>query len=145
MNNMGKPRADGQLSGMAGEFLTVGKLFKRGYQASVTLGNAKAVDVLVYNPNTDKSFNVQVKTLRQKNCFPARKEAINPRHIYVFIILNEWDKHEDFFIAPGHEILNDIDRFFGASYRNPESPSNMPAINYGPLAPYKDNWKVFDE
>jgi len=141
---MGKLRADGQLSGMAGEFLTVGKLFKRGYQASVTLGNAKAVDVFVYNTETDKSFNVQVKTLRQKNCFPVRKESIKPNHIYVFIILNGWDKHEDFFIVPGHEILHDIDRFFGASYRNPDNPSNMPAINYGPLAPYKDNWKVFE-
>jgi len=55
---MGKPRTDGQLSGMAGEFLTVGKLFKKGYQASVTLGNAKAVDVFVYNPETNKSFIV---------------------------------------------------------------------------------------
>lgn len=29
---MTKPRVDQQLTGMAGEFLTVGKLFKRGYQ-----------------------------------------------------------------------------------------------------------------
>ena len=47
---------DQQLTGMAGEFLTVGKLFKRGYQASVTFGNAKAIDVLVYNPENDKSY-----------------------------------------------------------------------------------------
>jgi len=141
---VGKTRADGQLSAMAGEFLTVGKLFKRGYQASITLGNAKSVDVFVYNAKTSKSFNVQVKTLRQKNCFPVRKEAIVPDHIYVFIILHAWGKAEEFFIVPGHEILGDIDRFFGASYRDREIPSNMPAINYGPLVPYKDNWQVFD-
>jgi hypothetical protein len=142
---MKKQQADGQLSGMAGEFLTVGKLFKRGYQASVTLGNAKAVDVLVYNPSTDKSFSVQAKTLRQKNYFPVRKEHITPHHIYVFIILNEWEKHEDFFIVPGHVILNDIDRFFGSCYRNLDSPSKVPAINYGPLDEYRGNWKAFDE
>lgn len=90
-------RTDGQLSGMAGEFLTVGKLFKRGYQASITLGNAKAVDVFVYNSATNKSFNVQVKTLRRKNCFPIRKESINPGHIYVFVLLNRWGSNEDFF------------------------------------------------
>jgi hypothetical protein len=140
-----KKRADGQLSSMAGEFLTVGKLFKRGYQASVTFGNAKAVDVFVYNPETNKSFNVQVKTLRQKNCFPIKKESICPDHIYVFIILHSWGRAEDFFIVPGREILGDIDRFFGASYRDPNRPSNMPAINYGPLAKYKDNWQVFDD
>jgi len=130
---------------MAGEFLTVGKLFKRGYQASVTFGNAKAVDVLVYNPNTDKSFKVQVKTLRHKNCFPVRKENLNTGHIYIFIILNDWEERECFFIIPGHEILSDIDRFYGSCYRNPETPSKVPAINYGSLEQYKDNWQVFDE
>ena len=93
---MSKQKTDGQLTGMAGEFLTVGKLFKRGYQASVTLGNAKSVDVFVYNTETNKSFNVQVKTLRKKNCFLIRKESIIPDHIYVFIILNNWDEEEHF-------------------------------------------------
>lgn len=133
------------MTGMAGEFLTVGKLFKRGYQASVTIGNAKSVDVFVYNTETNKSFNVQVKTLRKKNCFLIRKESIIPDHIYVFIILNNWDEEEHFYIIPGHEILEDIPKFFGASYRDPEKHSKMPAINYGPLASYKNNWQVFDK
>jgi hypothetical protein len=141
---MEKKRADGQLSGMAGEFLTVGKLFKRGYQASVTFGNAKAVDVFVHNQTTDKSFNVQVKTLRQKNCFPMRKENVCPDHIYVFVLLHDWEKAEEFFIVPGMEILKDINRFFGTSYRDPKKPSSFPAINYGPLMDFKDNWQVFD-
>lgn len=144
LSKAGKHR-DCQLSGMAGEFLTVGKLFKRGYQASVTFGNAKAVDILVYNSEIDKSFNVQVKTLRKKNCFLMRKESINQNHIYVFIILNTWDEPEDFFIVPGQDILDNINHFYGASYLDPGKPSNMPAINYGPLAPYKDNWHAFDK
>jgi hypothetical protein len=48
MEIVGKHRADSQLSSMAGEFLTAGKLFKKGYQVSLTLGNAKAVDLFVY-------------------------------------------------------------------------------------------------
>lgn len=141
---MAKPRVDGQLSAMAGEFLTVGKLFKRGYQASITFGNAKAVDVFAYNAETNRSFNIQVKTLRQKNCFPIRRECIKRDHVYVFIVLHGWDKPEEFFIVPGHKILRDIDHFFGTSYRDPEKPSSVPAINYGPLAPFRDNWQVFD-
>jgi len=47
---MKKRNYDQQLTSMSGEFLTVGKFFKRVYQASVTFGNAKAIDVLVYNP-----------------------------------------------------------------------------------------------
>lgn len=138
-------RKDQQLTGMAGEFLTVGKLFKRGYQASVTFGNAKAIDVLAYNPTNDKSYNVQVKTLRHKNCFLMKKENLNPDHIYIFIFLHDFNQSEEYFILPGREILQDIDKFFGSSYKNPNKPSNMPAINYGPLSQYKDNWQVFDQ
>jgi hypothetical protein len=136
---------DQQLTGMAGEFLTVGKLFKRGYQASVTFGNAKAIDVLVYNPENDKSYAVQVKTIRQKNCFLIKKENIKPDHIYVFIILHDFEQSEEYFIIPGVEILENIETFFGSSYRNPDKPSNMPAVNYGPLAKYKNNWQVFEK
>jgi len=136
---------DQQLTGMAGEFLTVGKLFKRGYQAAVTFGNAKAIDVLVYNPGNDKSYNVQVKALRQKNCFPIKKENLKPDHIYVFILLHHFEEPEEYFIVPGSDILQDIDKFFGSSYRNPDKPSSMPAINYGPLLAYKDNWQLFDK
>ena len=141
---MKKHNRDQQLTGMAGEFFTVGKLFKRGYQASVTFGNAKAIDVLVYNPITDKSHIVQVKTLRQKNCFLIKKENLKSEHIYVFIILHDFEQPEEYFIIPGQEILNDIDKFFGASYRYSDKHSSMPAINYGPLKPYRDNWQVFD-
>jgi hypothetical protein len=139
-----KSRIDSQLTSMAGEFLTVGKLFKKGYLASVTLGNAKAIDVLVHNPRTDKTFAVQVKALRENNCFLLKKESIKPEHIYVFILLHAFDSPEEFFIVPGADILEEINKFYGSSYKNPEKPSSMPAINYGALKPYKDNWEVFD-
>lgn len=130
---------------MAGEFLTLGQLFKRGYQASVTFGTAKAIDLFVHNTGTDRTFNVQVKTLRAKNCFPARRESIKPDHVYVFVLLNGVSAPEDYFIVPGRDILADVNRFFGSSYKDPTKPSSMPAINYGPLVPYRNNWKLFDE
>ena len=136
-------RADSQLTAMAGEFLTAGKLFKRGYQVAVTMGNAKAIDMFVHNPKTDRTFTVQVKALRQKNCFPIRKEAIKPDHIYVFIILNLNSPSEDYHILWGKTILKDVNKFFGTSYTR-EKPSPLPAINYGPLKEFKDNWLLFD-
>jgi hypothetical protein len=137
-------KIDAQTTGMAGEFLTAGKLFKRGYQASITLGNAKHIDILVYNPEIDKSFVVQVKTLRKKNCFLIKKESINKEHIYVFIVLYSNDTQEEYFIVKGEDILSNIDEFFGSSYKR-EIPSTMPAINYNPLKKYLNNWSVFDE
>jgi len=138
-------KRDPQMTAMAGEFLTAGKLFKMGYQVSITFGNAKTIDLFVFNPSTNRTFNVQVKTQRQKNCFPMKKDNIVRDHIYVFCRLNEVDKNEEFFIVPGNDLLEDINKFFGASYIRPEGPSSMPAVNYGPLKPYSDNWAVFDQ
>jgi len=135
---------DGQLSGMAGEFLVAGKLFKRRMQVSITMGNAKAIDLFVLNPRTNRTFVVQVKTLRSKNCFPMRRENVNSEHVYVFVMLNQDDQEEQFFIVPGNTILSDINRFFGASYTK-EKPSPIPAVNYGPLKQFEDNWKLFEK
>ena len=136
-------RPDQQLTGMAGEFLTAGKLFKLEYQVSVTLGNAKGIDLFVHNPRTDRTFAVQVKTLRKKNCFPMRKESVKPDHVYVFVLLNGPDQQEEFFVVLGKTIIRNVNHFFGTSYVR-ETPSTFPAINYGPLKEYRDNWAVFD-
>jgi hypothetical protein len=138
-----KTRADSQTSGMAGEFLVAGKLFKRGLQVSVTVGNAKSIDLLVYNPKTERSYTVQVKTVRCKNCFPMRRENVGANHIYIFVVLNKEDQNEDFFILPGKTIVENIDHFFGTCYTR-EAPSTFPGINYGPLKDYKDNWTLFE-
>jgi hypothetical protein len=62
------PRVDGQVTALAGEFFVAAELLKRGLQTSVTFGNAKAIDLLAYNPKTKRTFTVQVKALRP----PAR-------------------------------------------------------------------------
>jgi hypothetical protein len=134
-----------QLTAMAGEFLTVGKLFKLGYQASITFGNAKAIDILVYNPDIKKTFSVQVKTLRGYNCFNITKQNIIDNFIYVFVVLHEFNQQEEFFIVPGSDIISDFNKFFGSSYRNAEEPSVRPAINFGPLKAYKNNWTIFKQ
>jgi hypothetical protein len=131
---------DRRLTGMAGEFLVVGQLFKRHLQASITLGNAKAIDVLTYNPRTDTSYSVSVKTLRRRNCFPLNPTLVKDRHTYVFVVLNGPQESERFFIVSGVSILKDMPGFFGASlnYRQ------RAAVIFGPLKPYEDNWSLFE-
>lgn len=141
---MEKKSTNNQITGMAGEFLVAGKLFKRGYQVSLTLGNAKSVDLYVENPATHKQFRVQVKTLRAKNCFDMLKENLGADDIYVFVILNGPDAPEDYFIIRGKTILDDLHAFFGTSYKR-TPPSTRPAINYGPLKPFQDRWEIFDK
>lgn len=49
--------------GMAGEIGVCSELYKRGYNASITLGNKKAVDIYVAIAN-DRYISIEVKTSR---------------------------------------------------------------------------------
>jgi hypothetical protein len=136
----GRIGPDKNLIGMAGEFLVAGQLFKRGYLASVTLGNAKTIDILVHNPRTRHNFNVQVKTSQgQQGGFFFKRENVRPSDIYVFVILNGPSEHENYFLVKGETILNDINTFFG------EKPSKVSGIAYKSLCGFEDKWKLFDE
>jgi hypothetical protein len=63
-----KQRADGQKSGLSGEFFVAAELLKRELQVSLTLGNAKSIDLFAIN-NKGTRFTIQVKTLRARNYF----------------------------------------------------------------------------
>jgi hypothetical protein len=127
---------DKQLTGMAGEYLAIGKLFKKGLQAAITVGNAKSVDIIAYNPKNDKNYNVQVKTSRKENNFRILEGDIKPEQVYVFIFLNNFENNENYFIIKGSKILKDVKKYF--------IPSKT-AINYKTLMDYKDNWCEFDK
>ncbi len=47
---------------LAGEFAVLSQLVLRGYDANMTLGHTKGVDILVSDPKSDKMFRVEVKT-----------------------------------------------------------------------------------
>jgi len=128
---------------MAGEYLTLGKLFKKGLQAAVTVGNVKAIDILALNPKNNKNFNIQVKTLRKKDGFFLEVKNIEKDHIFVFVVLNEFENIEKYFIVKGYEILKNLEQFFGSAY-NKDKPSKMSAVKYTALKKYKDNWTIFD-
>ncbi len=129
-----------QLTGMAGEFLVAGKLFKMGLQVSVTLGNAKAIDLFAHNPETGKNFNIQVKTLRKANCFDLDANKIEEEYIYVFVILDGNDpvENERYFLVDGNNLKKKKNIFFGASLK-----SSRTTVNIGPLKEYENKWEKF--
>ncbi len=47
---------------LAGEFAVLSQLALRGYDANMTLGHTKNVDILVSNPRNGKMYKLEVKT-----------------------------------------------------------------------------------
>ena len=58
--------------GLAGEFYVLAQLAQRGFVASLTLANTKAVDILVFNESLDHLFKLEVKTTNQ----PPRRDKL---------------------------------------------------------------------
>ena len=47
---------------LAGEFAVLSQLALHGFDANMTLGNTKSVDILISNPRTGKMSRLEVKT-----------------------------------------------------------------------------------
>jgi hypothetical protein len=132
-------RGDGQVTGLAGELFVAAELLKRGIQTSVTFGNAKAIDLLAFNPLTRRSFTIQVKTLRKRNFFPIAHSRVEREHIYVFVLLNKPGEQVEYFVVPG-DILADDPMRFTKYFLDPK----FPGIHPNALKEFANRWDVFE-
>jgi hypothetical protein len=133
-----KARADGQISGLAGELFVAAELLKRGMQTSVTFGNAKSIDLLTHCPHTDRVFKVQVKTVRKRNWFLLKRDRVLAGHVYVFVILNRPGSAVQYFVVLGDELLSNQE-LFEKGFNDPK----MPGVSPSALTKYENNWGVF--
>lgn len=97
---------------LAGEFAALSQLAVRGYEASLTLGHTKNVDILVYDPATQKSRQLEVKTN-----FEHRNRHSESRLFGKFI--TDWQMHRK------HETVASSDLFYCFVHIN--SPRIEPA------------------
>jgi hypothetical protein len=133
-------RADGQMTGLAGELFVAAELLKRGLQTSVTLGNAKAIDLLAFNPTTGRTFTIQVKALRKRTFFPISHARIEAQHVYIFVLLNKPGQQVHYFVVPDIELANSPKRF-GKWFLGLKFPGIYPTV----LSESADGWQIFDE
>ncbi len=88
-------------------------LFRQGYVPALTLGNTKGVDILLYNPENEKQFKIEVKTSRQKKneilfgrsyawMMKSKHEVIaDPNLIYCFVFIPKENlQHPQTFFVP---------------------------------------------
>lgn len=98
---------------LAGEFAVLSQLALRGFDASLTLGNTKGVDILVLNPSNNKMFKVEVKTSERNKpstdsllgksyywIMDKKHETTITDLFYCFVNLNQKSNHFDYFIVP---------------------------------------------
>ncbi len=135
-------RADGQVTGLAGELFVAAELLKHGLQTSVTFGNAKAIDLFTHNAKTGRTFTIQVKALRERNYFLISHSKVEANHIYVFVLLNKPGQAVQYFVVPGVHLANEPEKFT-KYFKDPKMPGIHPKTLHA--LGYENAWEIFEE
>lgn len=112
-------------TGLSGEYFVAGELLRRGFNVAITIGNAKAIDLIAERKG--KTFSIQVKSIyKKKNVgWPLLKSKIKPKHFYVFVNLNGDNLTcPDFFICTSKEAIKYIKEYRTRGILNLSSLNN---------------------
>jgi hypothetical protein len=133
----------GYNTNLASEYYVLATLYRLGFDAYITLGNKKGIDIIL-NLNDEKQLTIDVKGLQGTTLFPldnVNEQADKPFHFVVF--LSFLKKMSDPLVLPEIYILphNSLKELM---YHNPKG--NRKGINLSTLrstAPQaRDNWDI---
>lgn len=120
---------------LAGEFLVAGELARRGYDVSITFGNAKSVDI--YAGTKEGVKKVDAKAGRGKTNWPTQgKEHIKEDVYYVFVYLGSpreinQNVSAEYFVVLGKDLKDKVVSWAGGTRHG---------VLYKSVRNYKDGW-----
>ena len=124
-------------TGIASEFLVAGELARRGFNVTFTLGNTKAIDLIIERDG--KLIPVQVKGIQRTKslCWNVSlKKLQNPQMMFVLVNLNS-----DTLANPEYFILStdEVRQYFKST------ASGRDYLDYGPAKKLllEDRWEKF--
>ena len=133
----------GYNTNLASEYYVLATLYRLGFDAYITLGNKKGIDIIL-NLNDEKQITIDVKGLQGTTLFPldnVNEQADKPNHFVVF--LSFLKKMSDPLVLPEIYILphNSLKELM---YHNPKG--NRKGISLSALrsaAPQaRNNWDI---
>jgi len=113
---------------LAGEFAVLSQLALRGYDANMTLGQTKGIDIFVSNPETGRMLKLEVKTNFRSSGSAGGNSRLfghflsawimNEKHermrdpdlFYCFVNISEDTKHFRFFIVPSRTVADYVSK-----------------------------------
>jgi hypothetical protein len=106
------PEIQPSSTGLSGEYFVAAELLRRGFTVGITMGNAKAIDILA--EKNDRQFIIQVKAIyKKKNVgWPMMKDKVHTDHFYIFVNLNgDIMVEPEYFICTGKEAKDKIKQY----------------------------------
>ncbi len=115
-------KKDNNSVSLAGEFAVLSQLALHGYDANMTLGRTKGVDILVSHPGTKKMYRLEVKTKYRTSpkemhiskvhgtvkggwmMDKKHESLIDSSLFYCFVIISETKSTFQFYIVPSRVV-----------------------------------------
>lgn len=133
-----KKRKSGIPTGNAGEYLVMGELLRRGFDAQLADRNTKGYD-LVAGPQDKDLRRVQVKTVRLPPWFVRHSsfegELLDQITVYVMLGPESSERPVRFFIARNQDVAEHA--------HHPEGWSENGFMKLKAVESYENNWKIF--
>jgi len=129
-------RANNYNTSIASEYYVLSLLFRKGYEAYVTLGNKKSVDLRVVHE--DRTLSIDVKAVQGYSSLIVNNVVYKSNHYIIFLIYN--NKFEDvttipdLYVVPSTHI-KDITKEYKDQKR----------VFKKDLLKFKDNWQCLFE
>lgn len=112
LNKKTKTKMHTHVSGIAGEYSVAAELSKRHWIASLTMKNAKGVDILITDDEAKKTFAIQVKASqgnKKRWMLSEKAENMSSRNFfYVLVNFNHDLDKTEFHIVPSAVVAKKI-------------------------------------
>jgi len=123
-------------TGIASEYYILAQLYRLGYEAYVSLGNKKSIDIRIVKD--EKTITLDVKAVQGYSSLIVNNLTYKASHFVAFVIYN--NKFEDLKFVPEVYIMSSLDvKTIEKSFKDQKR------VFKGELQPFKDNWKCLFE
>ena len=103
-------KKNGFNTGIASEYLVLSMLYRLNYEAYITMGNKKSVDIWIMRDDKT-AVSIDVKSVREYDSIPVGNVEAKDNHYVIFVIYNKKFEIEgtptlpDFYIVPSSYVV----------------------------------------
>jgi hypothetical protein len=125
----------------AAQFYVAAELTRRGYLIALTLGNAKATDLLV-SSDSGKHFRVEVKGQSKRNFWLYDRVEPQDDLFYILVALGKVGEHPRFNVLSSTEAMTEYDEYKrGCPPDKSEKWKGWWGMKWQTALKYEDQWE----
>lgn len=127
---------------MAAEYFVLSVLHRLGAEANLTLGNKKAVDIVVVRDAGD-AVTVDVKGLAGKTCWPVDNIKVNRENHFIILICFV-NKIKDLKVVPEVYVVpsDKLEQFIYEAPQSKRRVVNLSRMRKSDAKQYQDAWSL---